>query len=144
MNPTSISKLRRAATSCMVMALLGGCVERTMAIKSDPSGADVFVDGKSVGTTPVDVPFVWYGTREIVVEKDGFETARAVEDVSAPWWQYPGFDLLTDVLIPATLTDAHAYSYTLTPSPETVDREAIESSAAELKKRLYPDDPTRP
>lgn len=144
MNPTSISKLRPLATSCMVMALLGGCVERTLTIQSEPAGAEVFVDGKSVGTTPVDVPFFWYGTREIVVEKDRYETTRAVEDVAAPWWQYPGFDLLTDVLIPATFTDTHAYTYTLTPSPDTVDPAPIEASALELKRKLYPLDPTRP
>lgn len=146
MDPQSIPKLGRSATSCtlMALALLGGCVERTMTIQSTPSGADVFVDGKPVGSTPVEVPFVWYGTREIVVEKDTFETVRAVEDVPSPWWQYPGFDLLTDVLIPVTFTDAHEFSYDLTPSPETVDPEPIERSALELKRRLYPDDPKQP
>ena len=41
-----------------------GCVERFLAIHSDPPGAAVYLDGEKVGTTPCEVTYTWYGTRD--------------------------------------------------------------------------------
>jgi hypothetical protein len=123
---------------CAALLALTGCVERTLTITSTPEGADVWVDGKNVGATPVDVPFSWYGTREIVVEKDGYETRNTKETIDPPWWQYPVLDLMTDVLIPATFTDQRTLDYTLDKSPDTTEAAPIEQNAAPLRKLLNP------
>lgn len=102
---------------------LCGCVERFIALRSEPAGADVYVDGKKVGQTPIDVPYVWYGTREIVLEKRGYREIRERVALNPPWWQYPGFDFITDVLIPFTITDRVEYAFHLERAP--VSREEI-------------------
>lgn len=44
-----------------------GCIQRTMVIRSEPSGAPVWVDQTYVGRTPVNLPFVFYGFRKVQV-----------------------------------------------------------------------------
>ncbi len=116
--------------------LLAGCVERKLVIRSDPTDADVWIDGEFVGKTPTDFAFSWYGTREILLEKKGYETLRTEEQIAPPWWQYPVFDLLTDVVIPITFTDFRDLKYRLSPSPATLDTGPVEDRAGELKKDL--------
>ena len=103
---------------------LAGCVDRLISIRSDPDGAEVYVDGEKVGKTPVDVPYVWYGTREIMVEKRGYREVRERVALNPPWWQYPGFDFITDVLIPFTITDREEFAFTLERAP--LSREEID------------------
>jgi hypothetical protein len=113
-----------------------GCVERKMVIRSDPEGAVTFVDGREVGLTPVEVPFRFYGKRRIELELKGHETLQAVEDISAPWWQYPVLDLMTDVLIPATFTDRRELRYELKPAAPTENPASLEERADPLRDRL--------
>lgn len=120
----------------MTALLLGGCVERKLLIRSEPAGADVRVDGTLVGKTPCEVPFTWYGTRKIELERSGYESFTKTEEVLPPWWQYPVFDLFTDVLIPADFEDARAFDYTMEPSPGRVDVQPILNRAADLKRTL--------
>lgn len=128
----------KARPAVLALALLTGCVERTMLIESKPAGAEVFVDGRSVGTTPAKVDFTWYGTRQIVLELDGYETHRIVEPVSPPWWQAPVLDLMTDVLIPAPFQDQHRFEYTLIPSGPPPEPAAVEEGAGPLRDQLDP------
>ena len=127
---------RRALPWVAAALILGGCVERTLLIQSEPAGARAFVNGRSVGTTPVEVPFTWYGKHEIVLEQEGYQTHRAVESVDPPWWQYPVVDLVTDLLIPATLTDRRSLTYPLAPTNPVGDPRPIEQNAEPLRRRL--------
>ncbi|MFM7737868.1 MAG: PEGA domain-containing protein, partial [Planctomycetota bacterium] len=64
---------------CLVLLLLAnnsGCVQRRMLIRSQPEGAMVTIDRQAIGQTPVSVPFTYYGTREIQLEKDGYQTIQ--------------------------------------------------------------------
>lgn len=103
--------------------LLGGCVDRMLIIRSDPPGARVFVDGRDLGTTPTEVPFEHYGTREVMVRMEEIELrgeralapqTRMVE-VSAPWYQWFPFDLFSEFLYPGTIVDAREVMFTLEP-----------------------------
>src|SRR5688572_2688405 len=53
----------------LLLLLLPACSSRSLTIKSNPSGADVFLDGDYAGVTPVTVPFVYGGHRDILVYK---------------------------------------------------------------------------
>ena len=55
--------------------------------------------------TPVEVPFESYGTRVVVARKPGHAPARVEVELPPPWWQVPPFDLVTDLLWPATIRD---------------------------------------
>jgi hypothetical protein len=131
--------MRRALllTAALVAALSqSGCVDRFLAIHSDPPGAVVYVDGEKVGTTPCEITYVWYGTRLVVLELRGYSLVRQEVTLSPPWWQIIPLDLITDVVIPFTIRDRMSVSYTLEPaplSPEEVND--VQDRADELRKK---------
>ena len=106
--------------------LLAGCVERYIALRSEPAGAEVYLDGEKVGQTPIDIPYIWYGTREVVLEKRGYREIRERVALNPPWWQYPVIDFVTDVLIPFTITDREEFSFHLERAP--LSREEIDET----------------
>jgi hypothetical protein len=116
--------------------LLSGCVERLVAVRSEPPGAILYVDGERAGETPCDVPYVWYGTREMALERRGFKPVREMLPLRPPWWQIFPLDFVTDVLIPFTITDRLEVTYALEPEPAAgADRDGMKRRAAELRER---------
>ncbi len=75
-----------------------GCVSRVMHVRSDPAGAAVWMNDRQVGRTPFDKEFLWYGDYDVVARAEGYQTLKATREVTAPWWQWVPFDLLTDFL----------------------------------------------
>jgi|SRR6185295_16871287 len=131
--------MRRALL--LPLALLGalslsGCVERLLAIHSDPPGAAVYVDGEKVGTTPCEISYTWYGTRLVVLELRGYSLVRQEVVLSPPWWQVIPVDFITDILIPITIRDRMSVSYVLDPAPPSPEeKDALLERADELRKR---------
>ncbi|HEY3226250.1 MAG TPA: PEGA domain-containing protein [Planctomycetota bacterium] len=102
--------MRRLIPLALLASLgLAGCVDRLIEIRSDPPGADVYLDGERVGVTqpgkPLEVAYAFYGTRELILTKKGYRSHRRYLSLSSPWWQVFPFDFLTDVVLPFTLTD---------------------------------------
>ena len=54
----------------MAMVSLTGCIERTISITSEPSGALVHLNDDEVGRTPLTVPFTFYGVYDVRVEHE--------------------------------------------------------------------------
>ncbi|MHC4605805.1 MAG: PEGA domain-containing protein [Planctomycetota bacterium] len=124
----------------LVLPLTAGCVHRVLRIESVPTGAEITIDGVSAGTTPADVPFVWYGTREISLEKRGYQSVTVMESVLPPWWQIFPLDFVTDVLLPVPLWDVHELRYTLEPFGEgPEDYEETLRRAEEFKRKAHED-----
>lgn len=100
-----------------------GCVERRYTIRTDPPGALVVVNGQELGLTPVSAPFTYYGDREIVLIKDGFQTQRVIQPIRAPWWDNLLTEFFSENLVPVNLRDERDFTYRLTPStiPATND-----------------------
>lgn len=92
-----------------------GCVHRRMTIRSVPSGALVKVDGEEIGYTPASVDFTYYGTREITLTKDGYETQTVMQKVKTPWYQVMPLDAVSDNLLPYEVTNRHEFTYQLQP-----------------------------
>ena len=116
--------------------LLLGCVERTMTITSEPSGALVYLNGEEVGRTPLTRDFVWYGNYDVQVRHDGHETLDTNTWVVAPWWQWPPFDLFAE-LLPVRLTDRRVLHYELAEtSPADVDPDQLLDRATALRNQL--------
>ncbi len=88
-----------------VLAMVSGCVERRFVIESTPPGAKVFVNNRMVGSTPVDVPFTYYGTYLITLEMDGYQTRTIEQHVSPTWYSYPPIDFIVENLNPFKLSD---------------------------------------
>ncbi|MSR75474.1 MAG: PEGA domain-containing protein [Planctomycetes bacterium] len=77
---------------------LPGCVSRTLLIESAPSGAEAVVDGRSVGLTPVTLPFRYGGQREVILLAPGCKPAIVFHDTTRFWRDTPPFDLVTDLV----------------------------------------------
>ena len=121
-----------------------GCVERTLTIASNPPDALVHLNDQEVGRTPFSRRFLWYGTYEVQVRHEGYETLNTATPVIAPWWQWVPFDLLAE-LAPLKLYDEHRISYTLKPlSRVQVDPEAIVERGERLAERLESGRPKPP
>ena len=110
-----------------------GCVERKLTIRSDPPGGKVWLDGVEVGETPVTVPFTFYGTREVVVEKDLYRTVKLVVPVGAPAYQIFPLDFFTEVVLPVNIVDQRVVHVGLERLTATAKEEVLHR-ATELKK----------
>jgi len=126
--------------ACLAVLSQTGCVERLLAIHSDPPGAAVYLDGEKVGTTPCEVSYVWYGTRDLILELRGYTLIREQVVLNPPWWQIIPLDLVTDIIIPFPIRDRMSVSYTLETAP--VSREEVNTvrqRADELRKKADAD-----
>jgi hypothetical protein len=86
--------LRRASTLVTIALALAGCsTKRVLTIRSDPTGARVWVNGVDRGRTPVDVPFVHYGRFPVRLEKAGYESLAGEVHVPSAIDGYPIVDL---------------------------------------------------
>jgi hypothetical protein len=122
------------AWTALAALSLGGCVKKTLTIDSEPQGALVEVNGIEVGRTPVTVPFTWYGSYEIVLRKDGYETLEVDQRVWAPPHQWIGVDLITECLLPVEFKDEKSFKYELDEA-KPVDRRALIQRGEELQQR---------
>ncbi|QDT41495.1 PEGA domain protein [Gimesia alba] len=111
----SVKRWLLVALMVLVSGSQFGCVHRRMTIRSIPSGALVKVDGEEIGYTPASVDFTYYGTREITLTKDGYETQTVMQKVRTPWYQVMPLDLVSDNLLPFEVTNRHDFTYQLQP-----------------------------
>ncbi len=92
-----------------------GCVQRRMTIRSNPPGALVYVDNYEIGVTPVSTDFVYYGTREFRLVKDGYETQTKLVTIPPPWYQFVPFDFVAENLIPYEVRDERKLDFAMEP-----------------------------
>jgi len=100
-------RMRRSSALALLLAagLLSGCVERHFFITSEPPGATVYREGMQLGVTPVDDPFVYYGTREYKLVLDGFEPLTVKQPAPPPWYEIPPLDFVAENLWPFKIRD---------------------------------------
>jgi hypothetical protein len=128
--------MRRLVPILALLFLTGCGVERTLTVRSDPPGALVYLNGEEAGRTPMRKTFLWYGTYDVQVRKEGYVTKSARTRVWAPWWQVPPIDLLAE-LVPVKLQDSHAVAYKLQPEAEQqTDPEQVIDRGVRLRRRL--------
>jgi hypothetical protein len=112
-----------------------GCVERILTIHSEPSGAVVWLNGEEAGVTPIETTFTWYGTYEVVVRKEGYQPVRTSQQLPAPVYQWPVFDLVAEYLLPITFVDDPNWVFALEPI-EDVDPNGLQQRAEKLQGQL--------
>lgn len=103
------------AAALLAVGLGSGCVSRRMMVYSDPPGALVVLEGREIGYTPCAVDFLYYGTRELTLIKDGYETKQVMQKVPAPWYQWPVIEFFADNFALHSITDRQAFHYQLEP-----------------------------
>lgn len=112
--------------------LISGCVSRRMTIVSNPPGAMVLLENKELGPSPASADFIWYGTRQVTLIKDGYETKTDLVTVSPPWYQLPVIEFFTDNFSPRRITDRRVYSFDLQPK-QLVPEQELRSRANQLR-----------
>jgi hypothetical protein len=94
-------------------------------VQSNPPGAMVLAEGREIGYTPTGVDFTYYGTRELTLIKDGYETTTRMVPVRAPWYQWFGIDFISENLIPFRITDRRSVSIDLPPKQLVPNQELL-------------------
>ena len=100
---------------CLLTLGLTGCVQRRMIVRSQPEGAFVTIDDQPIGYTPLKVPFTYYGTRDIQLEKDGFKTVKVSERIRAPWYQKIPLSFFADNFAGREIRDERMLDFELEP-----------------------------
>lgn len=123
----------------LVLALVAGCVQRRMTIRSNPPGALVYVDDYQIGTTPVSHDFVYYGTRKIRLVKDGYETLTVRQPIPLPWYEIFPLDFVSENLIPWEVRDERVIDLAMQPaSTEPAESVAARAEQARLAAGSLP------
>jgi hypothetical protein len=122
------------ACAAGTLASMCGCLERRMTITSDPPGASVTVNDVEVGRTPVTASFVYFGTYQVELEREGYEPVRAKAKARTPVYEYPPIDLLASAF-PANITSNVKFHYVL--EPENSKRQSEQEADAALVQRAH-------
>jgi len=129
----------------MALFLFTGCVTRTITIKTNPSNALVYVDDKLVGESPVEIPFTYYGTRKITIEKkdaDGrllCERKIVFEKIKTPVYEVFPLDFFSEIVWPFDIQDSHVLNYDLvevTPLSRKEQQKIVMENAEELRQKV--------
>src|SRR5262245_56771550 len=118
----------------LLSSLATGCVTRRYVITSDPPGAVVYLEDQPIGATPVDQPFEYYGKVRLRLVKDGYQPLDVMPEMVPPWYQWPGFDIVSEVFIPYTFRDVQQLHVQLQPL-QSVRPDSIRARAEQLRQR---------
>ena len=128
-----------------IIFAFSGCVTRSLTVETDPSNALVYLDNELIGESPVTVPFTYYGTRKIMIEKkdeDGVlthERTIVYEKIKAPVYEVFPLDFFSEIVWPRELKDDHVLSYKLAELEQLSTKELQEKvlkNAEELRQRV--------
>jgi hypothetical protein len=136
--------MHRLATLLIVSCFLAGCgVQRSLTVQSNPPGALVYLNGLEVGRTPVTREFTWYGTYDVELRKERYNTLKTRGKVIAPWWQWVPFDFFAE-LLPFRPHDRKQLSYVMNPtSPTAADPNVMIQRAGQMRGQLESSKRTR-
>lgn len=119
---------------CVAIVIFAGCVERRLTINTQPQGALVVLNDEEIGTSPVTVPFNWYGDYDVRISKEGFATLKTHRELKGPWYDNFPFDFFA-LLNPKRTVDSYEWTFDLAPLQQPTREELIQN-AEELKKQL--------
>ena len=106
--------MRHGIWLAVVCLLLGGCVRRSLTIRTVPPGANVYINDVLEGVSPVSYDFMWYGWHRVSIRKDGYERVDDRKWLRAPAYLWIPLDLAME-LVPFPIRDERTWSYTLLP-----------------------------
>jgi PEGA domain len=107
-----------------------GCVRRRLTVRTQPPGAQVFVDDQEIGTTPCSSSFVYYGTRKVTLIKDGYRTETLYQKINPPWYQIPPLDFASENLLIQELRDERIVDVQMVPQEIVPQAKLLERASA--------------
>ncbi len=133
------------ALIAVIVLVSAGCVTRTITVETNPSNASVYIDNKLVGESPVSVPFTYYGTRKIMIERRDddekltHERTTSFEKIKAPVYEIFPLDFVSELVWPRELKDEHVLTYDLVELEPLTTKELqkrVLKNADELRQRI--------
>src|SRR3954463_8425017 len=99
----------------IAMSTLTGCTSRGITVTSVPPGAEVSINRRVVGVTPIRVGFTHYGTYRIELRQEKFQVLVREESIKPPIYGYDPGAAIVDNLVPARLNDEVYLHYIMKP-----------------------------
>lgn len=103
----------------LFICIATGCVDRKFVIESNVPNAQVYIDNQPIGAAPAYSSFEYYGRYQVTLVEPGYETLNQVVHVRAPWYAYPPFDFIAEVVWPFHIRDTRRYHFDLQPAVAT-------------------------
>ena len=122
---TPLPRSALAGLLAAAAATLGGCVDRSLVIRSEPTGARLWVNGVERGTTPQVVRYVHEGRFEVRLEKEGYEAVADEVVTRTRWDAVPGPDFFADNL-PVRIRRQTGAFYRLKQLPVSYSEEELQ------------------
>jgi len=121
-------------TAALVLLACAGCTSRGLTVTSEPAGAEVSINRRVVGKTPIRVSFNHYGTYRIELRKEGFKVMVREEPVRPPIYGYDPVAVVADNVIPARLNDEVYLHYALKPLELKDDKDSLTEREALIER----------
>jgi len=133
----------RSLLAILTLTLVGCRTQRYLEITSSPSGAEVRLDDRAVGRTPLRIPFEHYGTRRLTFYLAGYRTQSKRIRLSTPWYLRFPLDILTEALLPFGLTDRRVYHQDLVQGEAVMSLPSLRSviERANVLRQAGPEGP---
>jgi PEGA domain-containing protein len=131
-SPLPLQRLALAACLALLCVVSTGCVRRRLTVRSNPPGAQVYVDNQEIGTTPCSASFIYYGTRTITVMKNGYRTEKIFQRLNPPWYEITPLDFVSENLSPLETRDERIVDVQLVPE-EMVPQQKLLDRAQSLR-----------
>ncbi len=136
--PRNMLRFARLLPLLSLLTLVG-CVQRTISITSEPTGALVYLNDEEVGRTPVTVPYRFYGVYDVRLELDGHQPLWTEQKADAPWWEAPGPDLFAELFTDAKVEQKWHYQLAVAPLMQEDElRQRAQQLRAELQGQPAP------
>ncbi|MCY3022519.1 MAG: PEGA domain-containing protein [Planctomycetota bacterium] len=125
------------AVIAVLLVGISGCTSRGVTITSVPEGAEVSINYRVVGKTPIRIGFTHYGTYRIELRKEKYHVLVVPDvQINPPVYGYDPAALVADNLIPARLDDEVYLHYVMKPLEDKADKEALDERAELIKRAL--------
>jgi len=126
------ARRRTALLLCLAAGMTCGCVERRYTVRTDPPGAQVIVNGESLGPAPASHNFYYYGDREITLVMDGYETKTLIQPINAPWWDNYLTEFFSENLVPMVIRDEREFTYKMEPARQP-SQDQVQANAEAMR-----------
>jgi hypothetical protein len=132
------------ALAALAVLAGAGCVDRRFVIESNVPNAQVMIDDRPIGAAPAHTPFEYYGYHTVTLVHPGYETLTRRVHVVAPWYAYPPFDFVAEVLYPFHIRDTRRYYFEMHEATKTRTDDLLNAADALRMRGQNLPSPERP
>lgn len=131
----------RVVLAVGVLTATVGCVDRRYTVRAYdardprvPVSAQIAVDGVQLGAAPLDNRYTYSGWYEFRAVAEGFQPLVQRVRFKPKWYDYPGLDLIAEVLWPFRIEDVREVNLMLQPA-RPLRPDELQANADNLRGR---------